>query len=348
MHWWRRSAASPPPGRSRRWGSRGPRAIPAPSGTIPLCGASPSTGSSAGATSRASPTPGCARPAAPMAEACMNERFALLGRLGRHKEARLLVAQLRDEEDAGERTARVLARLSEGYPDPTLRPRAADAARVVAGRRLPQAAEPEAADLVSSLARLDPSDRLLSRDGRRFVERIRIKAPPPRKRFDPPQVRSVVTLPHESEWTHVASDGACVFAAGGGSQGFDPRLVRPGIKPGCLHEDIEGDAGGHSRHRRHRHTGPPRGRRRQEAGIGGIRDPGGKPSQTNADQTARRDRRHQLRSRRQLRGPSFRRGRFEVLPFGPGGKTDRHRIPHRAVHVPKDGRPRRLHLHRRR
>lgn len=125
---------------------------------------------------------------------CLDARFALMGRLGRHDAMRQLVARFLRENLPASRAlllARSLAGSSAAYPDRPTRQRAADAARVVAGRLLPTADAADAQELLRTVARTAPDDRLLARDIERFPRRHRRAAPPP-----PPR-------PRETEWTPI-------------------------------------------------------------------------------------------------------------------------------------------------
>lgn len=151
-------------------------------------------------------------PDLPGAEACLEERFALLGRLNRHDEAAALLRSLkRTEPDFVLALARALSRVAGRYPEPTVRRLAADATRVAAGLRLTEASRTDAADLTRAVARLDPSDFLLGRDARRFLERHWTAPPPARPHQKPPQPVASYRLGPALEWKAAAGNGSEIY-----------------------------------------------------------------------------------------------------------------------------------------
>jgi tetratricopeptide (TPR) repeat protein len=125
-------------------------------------------------------------PATPQAAPCLTAEFALLGRLGRHSEARQRVAELGAETTPAPRTielAEVLCSLHASYPDHDVRPLAADVARVKIAQRLADGDAAEARAGTRLLAQLAPEDRLLARDASRFLtarlEALARPTPPP-------------------------------------------------------------------------------------------------------------------------------------------------------------------------
>ena len=110
--------------------------------------------------------------------ACLQESFALLGRMARHDETARRLGRLRQDAPpaaAGRAgvLAQVLSAVAATYPEPAARVLAADATRVVAGRTLPRAAESEKEVLIRAVTRLAPEDRLLTRDGSRYIQRTK-------------------------------------------------------------------------------------------------------------------------------------------------------------------------------
>lgn len=164
------------------------------------------------------------------AVACLGARFDLLGRLGRHDDAKRLVAALRQASAPTARSSdlvRALAEVSARYPDRAVRDRAADAARVVAGQRLPRADVQETGALVQDVSRLAPEDRLLQRDAQRFHARRRelltARRLPGARRESPEQVGGF-QLPRDVTWRTAASHGNVFYAAGFAAGG--PVVVR--------------------------------------------------------------------------------------------------------------------------
>ncbi len=112
-------------------------------------------------------------PESESAGSCLAEWFAMAGRLGRHDRVAGRVRQVRDgpvPTHLGVTLVRQLAAVAVSSPDATVRHRAADAARVVAGRRLPTADATDRHGIVRALVSLAPGDRLLNRDGTQFLE----------------------------------------------------------------------------------------------------------------------------------------------------------------------------------
>jgi len=110
----------------------------------------------------------------PQAESCLRERFQLLARLGRHESARRLIRTLRGATEQPSLVlalARRLAEESRQNPDQTTRAVAADSVRVLCGKRLSSADAGGASALVRALSSTRPEDRLLRRDGSRYLSR---------------------------------------------------------------------------------------------------------------------------------------------------------------------------------
>jgi len=161
---------------------------------------------------------------------CLGARFELLGRLGRHEESGRLVVALRQASAPTVRSSdlvRGLAEVSARYPDRGVRSRAADAARVVAGQRLPRADLQETGALVQDVSRLAPEDRLLQRDAQRFHARRRdllsARRLPGARKEAPEQVGGF-QLARDVTWRCAASHGNVFYAAGFSARG--PVVVR--------------------------------------------------------------------------------------------------------------------------
>ena len=160
---------------------------------------------------------------------CLREWFDLLGRLGRHEQASRRVAALRDDPRRPAVAAQLAGALAGHYPDPAVRALAADAARVIVGRRLPDAAAAaEARALADVVAKLAPHDRLLQRDARHYLSRRpapRPAAPPgPRRAGNGPFLMHQFRLPEHVEWKEFSAAGEFFF--GCGERGNELFLVR--------------------------------------------------------------------------------------------------------------------------
>lgn len=157
-------------------------------------------------------------PGSRSAAECLSAYFDLLERLNRHDQTLGHVKHLREQSLPDERVqplAQILATLAVKYPAPAVRLVAADATRVVAGRRLAVVGGAEAKLLVAAVTRLSPEDRLLSRDGMRFlnppVKPIKVApSPAPNK----PRLISEFRLLGNVTITSAVSTGDTFFAIG--------------------------------------------------------------------------------------------------------------------------------------
>ena len=104
---------------------------------------------------------------------CIRALFALFGRLGQHTAAEYQIQEVEarcPESQQYVRTPEVLSDIASGkYPNVTVREKAAAATLRVVSDRLRVAYRAEAQILVAALSKLAPEDRLLERDGRRFI-----------------------------------------------------------------------------------------------------------------------------------------------------------------------------------
>ncbi|MEN1678431.1 MAG: hypothetical protein AAGJ46_02485 [Planctomycetota bacterium] len=107
------------------------------------------------------------------AKECVAASFAMRGALGRHNESAERVAELSEEVDLIGRhadIAELLAGVFGTYPDAAVQDESAKRCRSLVAHRLRGASTPEAERLLAVLGRLAPSDRLLKRDNRRFID----------------------------------------------------------------------------------------------------------------------------------------------------------------------------------
>lgn len=155
-------------------------------------------------------------PGSQSATACLTAYFDLLEKLNRHEETSLQIAGLRDQlprDDRAQPLAEVLSTIATRHPSPGVRSLAADATRVVAGRRLAEISGSEAKMLVTAVTRLRPDDRLLIRDGSRFL------TPSPKTyklapAADKPKLISEFQLPGNIILSSAISTGTTFFAIG--------------------------------------------------------------------------------------------------------------------------------------
>ncbi|MEK7467726.1 MAG: hypothetical protein AAB074_09965 [Planctomycetota bacterium] len=157
---------------------------------------------------------------------CLEARFELLGGLGRHDAMRQLLGRFLRESLPSSRAillARSLAAASAVYPDRSIRSRAADAARVVAGRLLPSADASDAQELLRAVARTAPDDRLLARDIDRFPRRRRaatvLLPPKPRETEWTPILAYQIQLPGDILWETASARRDLLYVAGFGGGG---------------------------------------------------------------------------------------------------------------------------------
>ena len=161
-------------------------------------------------------------PGSKQAQACLQEEFRLLSRLGRHSEAGKRVQQLREQRLSPAvlaAAATVLADLVRESPDPELRELSADTTRVLVARRLvetTQTGDDPDRRLMSAIEGLEPGDRLLRRDCQRFlrIDRRRHQKRPPSRTTSGISVVHERQLGDDVRWeTAVATSHAC-FVAG--------------------------------------------------------------------------------------------------------------------------------------
>ena len=113
---------------------------------------------------------------------CLGALFEICGRHGLHDQATARLQQARAPETELLHILEdleVISQFAGDYPDREVRELAADTTRVLAARRLSSATGDDAARLVATVTRLAPSDRLLHRDGQRYLQRQRAEVRPP-------------------------------------------------------------------------------------------------------------------------------------------------------------------------
>ncbi len=163
---------------------------------------------------------------------CLREWFAMCGRLGRHDDAISRVAALRDRPSPSALNLTLVqsfCSVASGYPNPNVRARSADGARVLAGNRLSSADASERRALVTAVTALVPADQLLARDGNRFLSSVNSK-PAPAPRTTPIAVKGSPTLARSFRLIESHEVRTVVSIPGGflalGTRGMRCTLVR--------------------------------------------------------------------------------------------------------------------------
>lgn len=165
-------------------------------------------------------------PGGAQARECLRGELFLLGRLGRHGEASRRLGEVLREGPPRWRELALAEVLLDGarrYPDGQVRAGCRDGVRVVAGAALPRASAREAESLVRVVTALDPEDRLLGRDARRYLAGARRRAAaldvhPPAPMREARRVREV-SLGREVLWHTACPSGDGFWAAGRGPHG---------------------------------------------------------------------------------------------------------------------------------
>ena len=155
-------------------------------------------------------------PDSPQAEGCVTEALRRLGRLGRHGAARGLVGRMTHDghldADAVRKVLDILPWWARQYPDEATRRLIADETRRFAANVLVATKEDGIAPIMKALRSLEPGDRLLDRDTRRYG-RERQQKPAARRQQNLLTLREIVRLT-EGRWTTLASAGAALLVAG--------------------------------------------------------------------------------------------------------------------------------------
>jgi tetratricopeptide (TPR) repeat protein len=165
-------------------------------------------------------------PASRQAFQCLDALFELYSRHSLHEDAARRVAELRTDAYArhhAERTSASLAQAATRYPDERVRFTAADLARVFVAHELSRAqvGSSEAMRVVQTLNSLAPQDRLLARDGNRYLTQLRTRELPVKRRPTLPSIGTReptllrrIELPRQIQWFAMRSAGRFFFAAG--------------------------------------------------------------------------------------------------------------------------------------
>lgn len=149
---------------------------------------------------------------------CLPMMFLVMARNGRHEQARRRVESLCNTAHAlndAVIAAETLSNQGENYPDADVRGRAAEATRVVVTRVLSDADSNEAKRLVAAITNLARHDRLLRRDGNRYLQQRPVgrlkKAMPPSGKIER---LHYYCLSNRCDFRAATSIGDVVYAAG--------------------------------------------------------------------------------------------------------------------------------------
>lgn len=159
-------------------------------------------------------------PSSSQAAHCLQSMFALLGKLGRHSTAQQWITRFRDEgppERLGIRTVEILAETATKYPDRETTLAAADCTRRLISRQIMDVTQADARQLLMSLGKLAPEDKLLTRDCQRFLSSMAPVLPtrPPTKNIvKRPRLVRVIALDGAFQWKAATWSGDTIFAAG--------------------------------------------------------------------------------------------------------------------------------------
>lgn len=162
-------------------------------------------------------------PGAPQASACLTAAFAILKSHNRHGEAEQLIGDLPDLRPTAARRkdlVLLLAAQAVSYPLPSVRELAAFQTRVVAAARLAELepTDSESQAIVQAVTSLVPEDRLLTRDGQRYLspaKRVPVRTPPvPQGLPSLPLVKEVPLRDYEVGAAVVSEHGAMICLMG--------------------------------------------------------------------------------------------------------------------------------------
>jgi tetratricopeptide (TPR) repeat protein len=166
-------------------------------------------------------------PSSSQAGSSVNALLQLYGRMGRYERALVRVADLSCAPVPSGLLQPLLAALSEAarnYPDDRIRHRSADCCRILGARELKRSGlkSEEAARIVGYLVQLAPEDRLLLRDGNRYIsDRRSVELRSPRATKPPPLpgakpvVHRRFELPRQIQWLALRREWHWFYALGG-------------------------------------------------------------------------------------------------------------------------------------
>ena len=157
-------------------------------------------------------------PHSDQADGCLERELEILTRESYHERMEARLRHLREEITPSSRVVPLVERLAETartYPDATLRRVTSDLVhRKIAGRLRASSPE-ESSRLLEGLYALAPEDRLLVRDGSRFLAERRTHQPVAHHPAGtPPRRIRQLDLPMGAVWDRVVAAGPCFFALG--------------------------------------------------------------------------------------------------------------------------------------
>jgi hypothetical protein len=144
-------------------------------------------------------------PTGPDALPCMHRAFELYGQAAQHAAAHQLLDRIRKEPNKipVDRVIELLASLQQKYPDRVIREAAEDLGRRMVASRIEGSSLGDQMVLMRSLSSLAPGDRLLARDGHRFLDHQRKAkpSPPPLPAMRPETGKTTLTRIGETKFT---------------------------------------------------------------------------------------------------------------------------------------------------
>ena len=159
-------------------------------------------------------------PASSQAGQCLRGVFAMLGKMGRHDAAQRWVARFREDgppQRLRVQTVEILAETATGYPDRTTSLAAADCTRRLISGQLAESTPSNARQLLHSLGKLAPEDRLLTRDCQRFLGNVKPPNPAAPRKVDVikrPRLIRAISLASGYKWRSATWSGDTIFVAG--------------------------------------------------------------------------------------------------------------------------------------
>ena len=155
---------------------------------------------------------------------CLERTFEILGKHARHDEAHSLISKLRNEQVESRVTtllAKGLSGVAINYPDKTVREAAVDVTQIVVASVLKTADPAEASELLGTIRKLVPQDRLLSRDCDRYVrareQTLRPKAKPSTTSRGIRKSNSFSLSLNGTKWRIAKANRKTVYVAGFGN-----------------------------------------------------------------------------------------------------------------------------------